>query len=120
MVNVVVNHGRQQIVGKRDGIEVTREVQVNVLHWNDLGLTAACGAALHAKYGPQGGLAQANHRTFSNVVQRVSQTHCGGCLTLAGRCWTDRCDQNQFTVWTITQSINKVQRNFGFGPTKRF
>ena len=120
MVNVVVNHRRQQIVGKRDGIEITREVQVNVLHWNDLGLTAACGAALHAKYGSQGRLAQANHRTFSNVVQRVSQTHCGGCLTFAGRCWTDRCDQNQFTVWTITQSINKVQRNFGFGPTKRF
>jgi hypothetical protein len=36
------------------------------------------------------------------VVQRVSQTHCGGCLALAGRSWTDRCNQNQFTVWTIT------------------
>ena len=70
--------------------------------------TAASRAALHAKYGSQGGLAQANHRTFSNVVQRVPQTHCGSCLTLSGRCWTDRCDQNQFAVRAVGQSVNKV------------
>ena len=119
MVNVVVDHRRQQIVGQGDGIEVTREVQVDVFHRDDLGMAATSCAALHAKNRPQRGLAQANHSTFTNVVERVAQAHCGGGLALAGGSWTDRSDQDQFAVGAAGQGVNVVQRNFGFGPAKR-
>ena len=45
LLNVVVQHGGQQVIGGTDGMEVTGEMEVDVLHGNDLGITAAGRAA---------------------------------------------------------------------------
>ena len=50
VVDVVVDHRRQQVVGQRDGVEVAGEVQVDVLHRHHLRMAAAGGAALHAEH----------------------------------------------------------------------
>src|SRR3990170_1185699 len=43
-----VDGGGQQVVGSRDGVNVTGEVEVEILHRDHLAVAAACGAALDA------------------------------------------------------------------------
>ena len=52
VVDVVVDGGRQQVMGLADGSEVAGEVKVDVLHGHDLGVTAARRAALDAEDRP--------------------------------------------------------------------
>src|SRR5262249_35923600 len=58
-VDVVVDHRSEQVVGRRDGVEIAGEVQVDVRHRHDLRVAAAGGAALHAKGRTETRLAQA-------------------------------------------------------------
>ena len=50
LLDVVVQHGGQQVVGRADGVEVAGEVEVDVLHGHYLGIAAAGGAALDAEH----------------------------------------------------------------------
>ena len=52
MVNMVVEHGRQQVVRQSNRTKVTGEMKVDVFHGHDLRHAATGGAALHAKHGP--------------------------------------------------------------------
>ena len=46
---MVVEHGSQEVIGSADCVEVTGEMQVDVFHRDDLGITAAGSAALDAE-----------------------------------------------------------------------
>ena len=95
LLNVVVQHRGQQIIGCANGVEVPGEVEVDVLHRNDLSIAAAGRAALHAKYRAQRGLAQANDRLLAQAAQGVRQADGGGGFALAGRSGTDGSYQYQ-------------------------
>ena len=41
VVDVVVEHGGKEVVGQLDGVEVAGEMEVDVLHGDDLGISAA-------------------------------------------------------------------------------
>ena len=49
MVNVVINEGRQQVVGNTDGMKVTSEVEVDVLHGHNLSVSTTSSSALDTK-----------------------------------------------------------------------
>ena len=51
VVDMGVKHCRQKIVRSADGVEVAREVQINIFHGNDLGISAARSSALDAEHG---------------------------------------------------------------------
>jgi len=53
MLEVVVHHGAQEVVGLLDGIHVADEVQVDVLRRHDLRAPAAGAAAFDAEIGPE-------------------------------------------------------------------
>ena len=57
MVNVVIDHRRQQIVGESDRGEVTGEMQVDVFHRHDLRVAATGRATLHAEHRAERGFA---------------------------------------------------------------
>ena len=61
LVEVVVEHRRQQVVGRRDRVEVAGEVQVEQLHRDHLAVAAAGRAALDAERRAHRRLAQADH-----------------------------------------------------------
>ena len=84
-MNMIVHHGCQQIVGRADGVEISGEMQVDVLHGHHLGIAAAGGAALDAEHRPQGGLPERYHHIFSNLFQPVRQADGGGGFPLARR-----------------------------------
>ena len=95
LLDVVVDQGGQQVVGDADGVEVAGEVEVDVLHGDDLGIAAAGRAALHAEHGAQGGLTQTDDGLLADLVQGVGQTHRGGGLALAGGGGADGGYQDQ-------------------------
>ena len=80
---MVVEHGGEQVVGRADGVEVAREVQVDVLHGNDLRVTAAGGTALHAEHGAERGLSQGHGALDAATAQGIGQADGRGGLALA-------------------------------------
>ena len=50
-------------------MEVAREVQVDLLHGQYLGIAATRRTALHAEAGAEGGLTQCNHGFLPDFVQ---------------------------------------------------
>ena len=85
LLDVVVEHGCKEVVGVLDGMEVAREVQVDVLHRDDLGIAAAGRTALDAEDGTERGLAQGEDSLFTKSVHGIGETHRGGRLALARR-----------------------------------
>ena len=82
---MVVEHGGQQVIGSADSVEVAGKVQVDVLHRDDLGPTAAGGTALYAKDGTERRLAQGHGALDTATAQAIGQTDGRGGLTLARR-----------------------------------
>ena len=95
LLNVVIHHGGQQIVGRSDGMQIAGKMQVDVLHGQHLGVAAARRAALDAKYGALRGLAQRQHGVFAVAAHAVRQRNADGGFALARRGWRNGRDQNQ-------------------------
>ena len=85
-MNVVVDQGRQQIIGLRHCREVAGEMEIDVLHRRDLRVAAARCPALEPEDGAERGFAQANDRALADVIQRIAQADGGRGLALARRC----------------------------------
>ena len=98
LLDVVVDQGGHQVVGDADGVEVTGEVEIDVLHGDDLRPAAAGSAALNAENGTEGRLPQGDGGLFADLAKTVSQTDGGGGLALTGGRGGDRGDKNQLTV----------------------
>jgi hypothetical protein len=105
VVDVVVNGSGKQVVRQGNGGEVSREVQVDLLHGDHLRIPAASGAALHAEHGPEAGLAQGDHGLPADMVQRVAQAHRGGGLAFASRRRADGSHEHELAVGPIAQRV---------------
>lgn len=66
MVHARVDGGGEQIVGRRHGVDVTGEVEVELFHRDDLGVPSASCASLDAEGGALGGLADAREGAASH------------------------------------------------------
>ena len=53
VMDVVVEHGGEQVIRQPDRVEVTGEMDIDLLHRNHLGVAAARCPALHAEAGAQ-------------------------------------------------------------------
>ena len=95
LLDAVVDHGRQQVVGGPNGVQVPGKVEVDVLHGHHLGIAAAGRAALNTEHGAKAGLTQAEHGLFAQSVHGIGQAHAGGGFALARRGWRNGRDQNQ-------------------------
>ena len=85
LVDMVVQHGRDQVVGSADGVEIAGKVEVDVLHGDDLGPAAAGSAALDAEDRSQGRLAEGEDGVLSDLPETVRKTDGSGGLAFAGR-----------------------------------
>ena len=65
LINMVVDHCCQQVVGCADCVEVTGEMKVDILHGNYLCVSAACCPAFYTKYRSKGWLTKSNHNVFA-------------------------------------------------------
>ena len=105
MVDVVVHERCEEVVGQPDGTEVTGEVEVDVLHGHHLGVSAACGPALHAEDRPEGGLAQADHRVLADAAQAIAEADRRGRLAFAGWCRTDGGHEDEVRAGPLGERV---------------
>ena len=89
LLDVVIKHGGQQVIGGTDSVEVAGKVQVDILHGDDLSPAAAGSTALNAKDGAERRLAQGNGTLDAATTQAVGQTDGRGGLALARGRWVD-------------------------------
>ena len=94
VVQVVVDHRRQEVVGGGDGVEVAGQVQVHPLGRQDAGPPGAAGPALDAEGGAHGRLAQGEDGPLPQTRQPLGQTDRGGGLALSERSRRDRGDDD--------------------------
>src|SRR2546422_7103682 len=64
-----VQHGRQQVVRARDGVEVAREMQVDVFHRDDLGVAAPRSSPFYAEDRPKRRLPDAKRGVLPDLAQ---------------------------------------------------
>ena len=98
VVDVVIEHRRQQIVGGADGMEVAGEMQIDVFHRHHLRIAAAGRTALDAEAGAERGLTQADDGAPPAFIQGIAETDGGGGLAFAGWRRADGGHQHQLAV----------------------
>ena len=81
--DVVVYHGAQEVVCRSYGVQVAREVKVDIGHRHDLGIAAARGAPLYAEHGPQRRFAQGEAHPLAELCDAVGKADRHGSLALA-------------------------------------
>ena len=106
--DMVIQHGAQKVVRRADGMEIAREVQVDVLHRDDLGIAAARRAALDAEHGPQGRLAQRHDDVFIQALHAVRQPDGGRRLAFARRRGRDGGDEDELAVLLLPLHHRKI------------
>ena len=74
LLNVVVQHGSDQIVRSADGVHVSGKVQIDILHRDHLGVASARRSAFDAEHGAQRRLPQRQHHLFVQSVKSVRKS----------------------------------------------
>ena len=97
-IDVVVDERSEQVVRDADGVEVAREMEVDVLHRRDLRVAAAGAAAFDAETRAERRLAHADHGLLADGVQRVAEADGGRRLAFARGRRRNRGDENQLAV----------------------
>ena len=95
LLDVVVHHRGKQVVRGGDGVQIAREVQVNLLHRQHLRPAATCRAALHAEHRAERRFAQRQHRPFADFRHAVRQADGNGRFALARGGRVDGGDENE-------------------------
>ena len=97
-IDVVVDKRGEKVVRRRDGVEIAGEMQVDLLHRNDLGIAAARGAPLHAEAGSERRLAQRDHGALADLAKPVAEAYGRRRLALAGRGRVDRGHEDELAL----------------------
>ena len=94
LLNVIVQHGRQEVVCRADGVEIPGEMEVDILHGYHLSITAAGRTTLYAEHRSQGGFPQSNNGILADPPQTVRQPDRGGGFTLTSGSGRNGSDQD--------------------------
>jgi hypothetical protein len=98
LVDVVVQHRRDEVVRRGQRVDVAREVEVDVLHREHLGVAAAGGPALDPEHRPERRLADGDQRVLAVLVERLAEPDRGDRLSLAHRRRRHPGHEDQFVV----------------------
>ena len=107
LLDVVVQHGGKEVIGRPDGVEVTGEVEVDVLHGDDLGISAAGRTPFEAEDRSERGFTQSEDRIFAELTEGIADAHRGGRLSLPCRRGVDGRDEDQFGRGTVFGTVQQ-------------
>ena len=102
---VGVDQRREQVVGGRDRVQVAGEVEVQVLHRDDLRVAAAGSAALDPEHRPERRLAEREHRPAAELAEPLRERDGRRRLALARRCRRDRGDVDDLPVRAVCEPL---------------
>ena len=98
LLQMVVEHGAEQVVRRRNGVHVTGKMEIDVLHRHDLRIAAARSAALHAEHRPERRLPQRDDRPLPQLCHCLPEPHGRRRFALPGRRGVDRGHEDQLAV----------------------
>src|SRR5919112_679720 len=113
LVEVVVDHGGELVVGLGDRVDVAGEVQIERLHRHDLAVAAPRGAALDAENGAHRGLAHRHRRRLADVLESLPQANGGRGLPLAQRRWRYGGDHYVFSLRPVGELLDGIELYLG-------
>ena len=96
--DMVIEHGAEQVVRRRDGVQIARKVQVDLLHGHHLCVAAARGAPFYAEHGAERRLAEGQTDLFALPRHAVGKADGNGRLALARRGGIDRRYEDEFAL----------------------
>ena len=103
---VRVDHRAEEIVRGGDRVQVAGEMEVEVLHRNDLRESASGRSALDAEDGPERRLAQRQHRLVAERAEALRQRDRRRRLPLARGRRRDRGDVDQLRVRPVGEAVD--------------
>ena len=112
LLDVVVDDSGEQVVGRRDGMEVPREMQVDVLHRHDLCIPAAGSAALETEARAERRLAQRNSDLLALTVERIGQADTRRRLALTCRRRVDGRHEDELAIRALLDALPGRERYF--------
>src|SRR5947199_1460133 len=110
--DVRVQDRRDQVVRRADGVDVPGEVEVDLLHRQDLGPPASRRAAFRPEDRPEGRLADGDDPLRAEAVQGLAEADRGQRLSLpvAGRGRAG--DEDELALPTLSDSIDRRELDF--------
>ena len=99
--DVVVDECGEKVVRRRDGVKVSRKVEVDVLHGDDLCIAAPRRAALHAEAGAERRLAQGNDGLFALPMEGIGKPDARRRLALTRGGRVDRRDEDELSLFSM-------------------
>src|SRR5437870_11248583 len=105
VVKVIVDHRRQEVMGHRDGVGIAGEMEVEVLHRDNLGVAAAGGAALDPKGWSEAGLADVRDGATPDPVEGLGETDGRQGLALAEGSWSHAGDYDELSLRLAGQAV---------------
>ena len=109
VVDVVVDHRGEQVVGRRDRVEVAGEMQIEALHRHDLGVASSRRAALDPERGSHRRLPDRDRRLLADVAEGVAQAHGRRRLALAERSRRDGGHDHVLRAGLAAQRLDGVE-----------
>ena len=98
LLDMVIKHRGAKVIRSTYRMKITREVQIDVLHGNNLRISAACGSAFNAKNRSERRFAECQHCLVSRLIKCIRQTNRGGSLALPCRSRVDGRYQNKLAA----------------------
>ena len=104
LLQVIVEHRAAEVIRRRDCVHISRKVQVDVLHRQNLRVAAACGSSLDTEYGTERRLTERDDCLLADFRHRLTESGGGGGFTLARWRGIDGCHQNQLSVGILADA----------------
>jgi hypothetical protein len=95
VVDVVVEERREEVVRGGDGVEVAREVEVDVVRGDEARAASSRRAPLHPERRPEGGLAERDAGPRAGPGEALGEADGGRRLPFAGARRRDRRDEDE-------------------------
>ena len=103
-------------MGRTDRVEIAGEMEVDVLHWDHLGVAAARSASLAPEAGAEAGLPQTHNGPLADSAKGIRQPHRRGRLAFASGRGGDGGDEYQLAVGPLRQRVQEVHSELGLRP----
>jgi hypothetical protein len=108
---VIIDQRSQQVVCNADRMEIAGEVEIDVLHRQNLSVSATRRSAFYAETRTEAGLTQTNDRFLADMIQRIAQTNRRRCLSFSRCGRRDRGYENQLCIGPPLKPVQVIQGN---------